>query len=71
MAKRLSVGVDPQPHVFASLTPMSSARRVPASSAAPPQSIFAGLLIGDSGIQRKVATIATAMKTKPSQKIHS
>ena len=41
------------------------------SSAAPTQSIFAGLLTGDSGTNRWVATIAITTTTSPSQKIHS
>jgi hypothetical protein len=41
-----------------------------AISAAPPQSIFAGVLIGDSGTNRLVATTAPAITTSASQKIH-
>jgi hypothetical protein len=70
-ANSARIGGEPQPQEFASLTPTSSDTRVADSRPAPIQSILAGLLIGDSGTQRNVATIATAMNTSPSQKIHS
>ena len=61
----------PQPQEAPSLTPISSALRPTVSSPAPTQSIFAGDLIGDSGTNRWVATIAITTKTRASQKIHS
>ncbi len=54
-----------------SLTPISSPASPTESNPAPTQSIFAGDLIGDSGTNRWVATIATRTKTTESQKIHS
>ena len=62
---------DIQPQVSPSLTATSSATRPPVSRAAPPQSTLAGLLTGDSGMNRWVAITAGIATIRPSQKIHS
>ena len=60
-ANRPSIRAEAQPQSLPSLTPISSALSPTASRAAPTQSIFAGLLTGDSGTNRWVATSATAI----------
>ena len=62
---------DVQPQVSPSLTAMSRATRPPVNRAAPPQSTLAGLLTGDSGMNRWVAITAGIATIRPSQKIHS
>ncbi len=62
---------DVQPQLLPSLTAISSDASPPESSAAPPQSIFAGVFTGDSGMKRWVAIVAGMTTISASQKIHS
>jgi hypothetical protein len=62
---------EPQPHVFAWLTPSSSVTSALDSSPAPTQSILAGERTGDSGTHKRVVTIATRISGSASQKSHS
>jgi hypothetical protein len=69
-AIRPSTRADPHPQLLPSLTASSTELRPTDISAAPPQSILAGVLIGDSGTKRCVQMTAPMITRRLSQKIH-